>query len=431
MPSAWVLPTARCLGGMTMLLARVLAPVLGEGQLTIIDEAGRLHRIEGPRAGPSVTLRIHTWWTGMRLALRPRLALGEAYMDGTLTVEEGSDIYDLLDLIGRNITALEATPMVRLSFTVQRWLRVLEQYNPIGRAQRNVAHHYDLKDQLYDFFLDRDRQYSCAYFKTGEEPLEQAQLDKKRHIAAKLLLQPGQRVLDIGSGWGGLALYLAAESGADVTGLTLSEEQHKVATRRAAAAGLSDRVRFHLRDYREETGRYDRIVSVGMFEHVGVIQYPAFFRGLSELLAPDGIALLHSIGRMDGPGSTNPWLRKYIFPGGYSPALSEVVPKVESARLWITDIEILRLHYADTLRAWRRRFEQNRGRIRALYDERFCRMWEMYLVGAELAFRRDFSLVFQMQLAKRVDTVPVTRDYMIDWERVHSAAARKPAGRAA
>src|SRR5712691_11675967 len=431
MPSAWVLPTARCLGGMTMLLARVLAPVLGEGQLTIIDEAGRLHRIEGPRAGPSVTLRIHTWWTGMRLALRPRLALGEAYMDGTLTVEEGSDIYDLLDLIGRNITALEATPMVRLSFTVQRWLRVLEQYNPIGKAQRNVAHHYDLKDQLYDFFLDRDRQYSCAYFKTGEEPLEQAQLDKKRHIAAKLLLQPGQRVLDIGSGWGGLALYLAAECGADVSGLTLSEEQHKVATRRAAAAGLGNRVRFHLRDYREEKGRYDRIVSVGMLEHVGVNQYKAFFRGLSDMLAPDGVALLHSIGRMDGPGTTNPWLRKYIFPGGYSPALSEVVPEVESARLWITDIEILRLHYADTLGAWRRRFEQNRDRIRALYDERFCRMWEMYLVGSELAFRRDFSLVFQMQLAKRVDTVPITRDYMIDWERARRVAALKPAGRAA
>jgi cyclopropane-fatty-acyl-phospholipid synthase len=204
-----------------------------------------------------------------------------------------------------------------------------------------------------------------------------------------------------------------------------------VATRRAAAAGLSDRVRFYLRDYREEKGRYDRIVSVGMFEHVGVVQYSVFFRQLSELLAPDGVALLHSIGRMDGPGTTNPWLRKYIFPGGYSPALSEVVPVVERARLWITDIEVLRLHYAETLRAWRRRFEQNRDRIRALYDERFCRMWEMYLVGAELAFRRDFSLVFQMQLAKSVDTVPLTRDYMFDWERAHSVRAQEAPGRAA
>ena len=238
-------------------------------------------------------------------------------------------------------------------------------------------------------------------------------------------------MLDIGSGWGGLALYLAAECGADVTGLTLSAEQHKVATRRAAAAGLSDRVRFHLRDYREEKGRYDRIVSVGMFEHVGVVQYPVFFRRLSELLAPDGVALLHSIGRMDGPGTTNPWMRKYIFPGGYSPALSEVVPEAERARLWITDIEILRLHYAETLRAWRHRFEQNRERIRELYDERFCRMWEMYLVGAELAFRRDFSLVFQMQMSKVVSTVPLTRDYMVDWERAHRAGAQRAPGRAA
>jgi cyclopropane-fatty-acyl-phospholipid synthase len=239
------------------------------------------------------------------------------------------------------------------------------------------------------------------------------------------------KVLDIGSGWGGLALYLAGECGADVTGLTLSEEQHKVATRRAAAAGLSDRVRFHLRDYREETERYDRIVSVGMFEHVGVNQYPTFFRRLTELMTPDGVALLHSIGRREGPGTTNPWIRKYIFPGGYSPALSEVVPVAERARLWITDIEILRLHYAETLRAWRRRFEHNRERICELYDERFCRMWEMYLVGAEIAFRRDGHLVFQMQLAKAVDTVPLTRDYMVAWEGIHSAATENPAGRAA
>jgi cyclopropane-fatty-acyl-phospholipid synthase len=312
-----------------------------------------------------------------------------------------------------------------------RLVRRLHQYNPVPRARRNVAHHYDLSDQLYELFLDRDRQYSCAYFGSPEDDLDTAQESKKRHIAAKLLLRPGLKVLDIGSGWGGLALYLAGECGADVTGLTLSEEQHKVATRRAAAAGLSDRVRFHLRDYREETGRYDRIVSVGMFEHVGVNQYPTYFRRLSELLTADGVALLHSIGRMEGPGTTNPWIRKYIFPGGYSPALSEVVPEAERARLWITDIEILRLHYAETLRAWRRRFEHNRERICELYDERFCRMWEMYLVGAEIAFRRDGHLVFQMQLAKAVDTVPLTRDYMVAWEGIHSAATENPAGRAA
>jgi cyclopropane-fatty-acyl-phospholipid synthase len=290
-----------------------------------------------------------------------------------------------------------------------------------------VAHHYDLSDQLYELFLDKDRQYSCAYFHEWVDDLDTAQLDKKRHIAAKLIIRPGHKVLDIGSGWGGLALYLAGECGAEVTGLTLSVEQHKVATRRAAAAGLSDRVRFHLRDYREENGEYDRIVSVGMFEHVGINHYSQFFAKLKALLAADGVALLHSIGRMDGPGSTHPWIRKYIFPGGYAPALSEVVPVVERLRLWITDIEILRLHYAQTLRLWRRRFEHNRDRLRTIYDERFCRMWEMYLVGSEIAFRRAGHLVFQMQLAKAVDTVPQTRDYMLDWERARSAVADRAA----
>jgi len=412
-----------------MLLAHLLARFIGIGRLSVIDAAGEQHVFEGS-PGPSATIRLHDRSLHWKLLLKPRLFVGEAYMDGTLTIEEGS-LYDFVEILVLNDAAQATALLMRLGQSAGRLVRRLHQYNPVPRARRNVAHHYDLSDQLYELFLDRDRQYSCAYFRAPTDDLDTAQESKKRHIAAKLLLRPGQKVLDIGSGWGGLALYLAAECGADVTGLTLSEEQHKVATRRAAAAGLSDRVRFHLRDYREETGRYDRIVSVGMFEHVGVNQYPAFFRGLSDMLAPDGIALLHSIGRMDGPGTTNPWLRKYIFPGGYSPALSEVVPEVERARLWITDIEILRLHYAETLHAWRRRFEQNRDRIRALYDERFCRMWELYLVGAELAFRRDCSLVFQMQLAKAVDTVPVTRDYIIDWERAQSAPTRKPAGRAA
>ena len=412
-----------------MLLASVLTRFIRIGRLSVIDAAGRRHVFEGS-PGPSATVRLHDPALHWKVLLRPRLFVPEAYMDGTLTIEEGS-LYDFIDILTSNDAAqINALPL-RLGQAAGRLVRRLHQYNPVPRARRNVAHHYDLSDQLYELFLDRDRQYSCAYFGTPEDDLDTAQENKKRHIAAKLLLRPGQKVLDIGSGWGGLALYLAAECGADVTGLTLSEEQHKVATRRAAAAGLSDRVRFHLRDYREETGCYDRIVSVGMFEHVGVNQYPTFFRRLSELLAPDGVALLHSIGRMDGPGTTNPWMRKYIFPGGYSPALSEVVPEAERARLWITDIEILRLHYAETLRAWRRRFEHNRERICELYDERFCRMWEMYLVGSEIAFRRDGHLVFQMQLAKAVDTVPLTRDYMVGWEGTHSAAMENPAGRAA
>ncbi|TAJ28706.1 MAG: class I SAM-dependent methyltransferase [Reyranella sp.] len=407
-----------------MLLAQVLARVVREGQLTIIDEAGHSHRLTGARPGPAVTMRVHDWWTGVRVALRPRLALGEAYMDGRLTVEDGT-LYDLLDLLGRNIAALETTPMVRVSYAVQRWLRVLEQYNPIGKAQKNVAHHYDLKDQLYDFFLDRDRQYSCAYFKTGNESLEIAQVDKKRHIAAKLLLRPGQKLLDIGSGWGGMGLYLAGEHGIDVTGVTLSKEQHTVSSRRALEGGVADRVRFKLIDYRQEPGRYDRIVSVGMFEHVGSAHYVEYFRKVKELLADDGVMLLHSIGRMEPPGGTNTWLRKYIFPGGYSPALSEVLAAIEKVGLWVTDIEILRLHYAETLRQWRHRFLANREQIKQLagYDDRFCRMWEFYLVGCEVAFRYMNQMVFQLQIARRQDAAPLTRDYMIDGERGDAASS--------
>ena len=406
----------------------MLSGVIRTGRLTIIDAGGNRHVLEGG-PGPSATIRLSDPSLHWKLVLRPRLYVPEAYMDGTLTIEEGS-LYDFLELLVSNDTA-HPNELMRLGRAAAQLVRRMYQLNPVWRARRNVAHHYDLSDQLYELFLDRDRQYSCAYFRAPEDDLDSAQENKKRHIGAKLLLRPGQKVLDIGSGWGGLALYLAGQCDVDVTGLTLSEEQLKVAQRRAAAAGLADRVRFRLRDYREETGTYDRIVSVGMFEHVGLNHYPAFFAKLKALLAPDGVELLHSIGRMDGPGMTNPWLRKYIFPGGYSPALSEVVPVVERARLWIADIEILRLHYAQTLRQWRRRFEQNRDRIRALYDERFCRMWETYLVGSELAFRHAGHLVFQMQLAKSIDAVPLTRDYMFDWERAHAAPEADAAGRAA
>src|SRR5437763_4754092 len=413
-----------------MLLVTLLSEVVRSGRLTLIDADGKRHVIEG-RPGPSATVRLHDSSLHWKLLLRPRLYVPEAYLDGTLTIEEG-DLYDFLDLMVSNDVA-HPNELMRLGRATALLVRRVYQLNPVRRARRNVAHHYDLSDQLYELFLDIDRQYSCAYFRSPEDDLETAQQNKRRHIAAKLLLRPGQKVLDIGSGWGGLALYLAAESGVEVTGLTLSEEQLKVAQRRAAAAGLADRVSFHLRDYREETGRYDRIVSVGMFEHVGLNHYPAYFTKLKELLAPDGVALLHSIGRMGGPGTTNPWVRNSIFPGGYSPALSEVVPVAERTGLWITDIEILRLHYAETLRHWRLRFEQNRERIRALYDERFCRMWETYLIGSELSFRHAGSLVFQMQLARTVDAVPLTRDYMVDWERAHGQAEAdaKAPGRAA
>jgi cyclopropane-fatty-acyl-phospholipid synthase len=402
-----------------MLLGHLLQRIVRTGTVRIIDAAGRTHVFAGA-PGPTVTARLHDRKLGRELFLNPRLKLGEAYMDGRLTVEDGS-LYDFLDLVAGNAAAAPRSLLSPLYDGFGRGLRVFQQYNPAKRAQANVHHHYDLSKTLYDLFLDGDRQYSCAYFTAPDQSLEQAQAQKKRHIAAKLLLKPGQRVLDIGCGWGGLALYLAKECDVEVTGITLSTEQLDVARRRAAAAGLAERVKFELIDYRALDGTFDRIVSVGMFEHVGVVHYASFFRKVRELLAEDGMALLHAIGRADGPGATNPWIRRYIFPGGYSPALSEVTPVVERTGLFITDIEILRLHYAETLKRWRARFLDNRERVRQLYDERFCRMWEFYLAASEIAFRYQGHMVWQMQVAKHVATVPLTRDYITDWERSHVA----------
>ena len=406
-----------------MLLARGLGKIFSIGTLILTDADGCTHTFTG-RPGPRVAVRLHDKSLHLKLLLNPWLHVGESYMDGTLTLEEGS-LKDFLEVCCANVKAASGNPVLRLNDWLGYKMRWLQQHNPVGRAKQNVAHHYDLSGMLYELFLDKDRQYSCAYFADPNDSLETAQENKKRHIAAKLLLQPGQKVLDIGSGWGGLALYLAGEGGCDVTGVTLSEEQHREAEKRAAAAGLSNRVRFHLRDYREDVGRYDRIVSVGMFEHVGAKHFDEFFGKLRDLLADDGVALLHSIGRMERPGSTNPWLRKYIFPGGYSPAMSETIAAVERAGLFITDIEVLRLHYADTLNHWHQRFQHNRARIAQIYDERFCRMWEFYLQGCEMAFRYWNQMVFQMQITKRQDAVPLTRDYMIDWERERDPGAQR------
>ena len=399
-----------------MLLASFFRSFLKHGTLTLIDTRGQRHLVDSGNPGPSVVMRLHSRRAERRMLLNARLALGECYMDGSLTIDNGT-IYDFLDLVGRSIGAFERHPLNRLLSRAGQLFRALQQHNPIERAQRNVAHHYDLSDTLYDLFLDRDRQYSCAYFISPDDSLEQAQDNKKKHLVAKLDLRPGMRLLDIGCGWGGLGLYLAANHGADVTGLTLSAQQLAVAQRRAGEAGIEDRCRFALRDYRLDQGPYDRIVSVGMFEHVGAVHYREFFNKVSTLLSEDGVFVLHAIGRMEPPGATNPWLRKYIFPGGYSPALSEVLAAIEHSGLWVTDIEILRLHYAQTLRHWRERFAANRPRIAALYDERFCRMWEFYLAACEAAFRYMRQFVFQMQITRRQDAVPLTRDYIYEAER--------------
>ena len=402
---------------MRSVLHHVLRRFIVLGRLTVRWPDGQLTTYGGT-PGPEALIEIKDDRTVRRIALNPALALGEAYMDGGL-VPVDCTIHDVLDLLLTNrATEASGQELMRLHESMGWLIRRIAQFNPARRAQRNVAHHYDLNGRLYALFLDRDRQYSCAYFPTGNETLEEAQDAKKRHVAAKLRLdRPDLEVLDIGSGWGGLALTLARDYGARVTGITLSREQLAESQARAAEEGLSDRISFELVDYRSLHRRFDRIVSISMFEHVGVVHYRAFFNVVKRCLAPDGVALLHAIGRSGVPGGTNPWLAKYIFPGGYCPALSEVLPAIEKTGLVTTDIEILRLHYAETLRHWRRRFAANRDAIAALFDARFCRMFEFYLSGAELSFRREGQVVFQIQLVRDQAAVPQTRDYMVDAER--------------
>ncbi|HVJ78637.1 MAG TPA: cyclopropane-fatty-acyl-phospholipid synthase family protein [Hyphomicrobium sp.] len=369
----------------------------------------------GDGSGLPIIIRLKDNRAVAELLLNPELALGELYTDGRLIVSGGS-VYDFLDLLGRNIPGLLPPQIGRWRHAIRTGFDRWRRGNSERIARRNVHHHYDIDDRIYSLFLDPDRQYSCAYFESERQNLEHAQLAKKRHLAAKLLVSENSRVLDIGCGWGGLALYLAELCGVDVTGVTLSPEQLKVAERRAQEKDLNLRVHFRLEDYRAVTETFDRIVSVGMFEHVGFRNYETFFGMISRSLKPDGIALLHSIGRLDGQSATNPWIAKHIFPGGYMPSLAEVLPAVENSGLIVTDIEILRLHYADTLAAWRSRFLSHRAEAAAVLGERFCRMWEFYLAGSEVGFRYGGLMVFQMQLAKKIDTVPRTRNYIAEEE---------------
>ena len=384
------------------LLDRMLGDLIRIGRLEVITADGtRLGH--GGTEGPQVTVRLNDPDLPRRLVTAPELALGEGYMDGRLTVD-GDDLHGLMELLLRNRSAGASALPLRLNLFLRRALRGLRQSNPLQRARQNVAHHYDLSGQLYDLFLDTDKQYSCGYFRHPDDTLDQAQANKKHHIAGKLL--------HIGCGWGGMALTLARDYGARVVGVTLSKEQHAVATARAEAEGLDRLVEFRLQDYRTVEETFERIVSVGMFEHVGVPHYREYFSNVRDRLAPDGVALVHTIGRTMPPGSTSGWIDKYIFPGGYCPAMSETMQAVEKEQLYPQDVEVWRMHYAYTLRHWFDRFTANEERARALYDDRFCRMWRYYLVACEQTFRYFAQCVFQFQLGHHPQAAPITRDYL-------------------
>lgn len=415
-------------GSQLPFVGRLLEKLIREGHLTLIDANGRSYSFGDEKSCPRVVARFLDRLLPLKLFLSPSVALGEAYMDGRIAIERGT-IRDFLTIVTSNLGALDSHPLEiarkRLSVLGRPWRR----HNHKKRARANVAHHYDLSGALYELFLDADRQYSCAYFADGCDTLEEAQAAKKRHLAAKLLLWPGASVLDIGSGWGGLGLEIARETGASVLGVTLSQEQLNASRSRAKASGMADRVKFELVDYREVGEQFDRIVSVGMFEHVGAAHFDEFFAVVARTLKSDGVAVIHSIGRRSPPGGADDWISKYIFPGGYVPALSEVMAAVERSGLWATDIEILRLHYADTLQHWYDRFQRDHERARAIYDERFCRMWEFYLAACEMMFRNGDLMVFQIQLAHEPDAVPLTREYITDYERreteTNAAVARR------
>lgn len=390
----------------------VLRHYIKDGRLRVTDCDSKAFEFGDMQAPLDVAISLRDPDTAWRIARHPSLNIGETYTDGSLAIEKGT-LLDFLRLLLLNTRRWNASFIGQLYYRAEDlwWLPAV--FNPVGRSRKNVKHHYDLSDELFSLFLDADRQYSCAYFHSEQDSIDEAQLSKKQHIAAKLDIRPGQHILDIGSGWGGLGLYLAKHYPVRVTGLTLSDEQYRFSNARARQLGLADRVSFKLADYRDKKETYDRIVSVGMFEHVGRPHFAAFFRKLSSLLAPDGVALIHTIGFQTPPAPINTWLRRYIFPGAYLPGLSQLTPIIERQYYWLGDMENLRLHYALTLASWHERFQANREYIAKLYDERFCRMWEFYLQSCEAGFRWGGLTVFQLQLTKDINALPITRDYML------------------
>ena len=401
------------------LLDKMLRKLIGRGELVLVDHDGREYRYGAPEPGRQrVKVRLTDKAAAFHIAKDPRVGAGEAYMDGRLVVEEG-DIRDLVLLVRYNApwerpNALK--PKSPLRRAVNAAAGTVDQINWRSRSRQNAEHSYNLTRRLYELFLDEDRQYTCAYYRDRSNSLEQAQLDKKAHIAAKLNLKPGMTVLDIGCGWGGFALYLHRHYDVDVLGVALAPDQIHFSRERAAEAGVSDRVKFELLDYRDVPGTFDRVTSVGLIEHLGTPHYPTFFAKCRELLKPDGIMFSHCCGRMGGPGLTDKWTRKYIFPGGYIPALSEIVSEAEKHRLIVSDVETLRYHYAHTLEEWYHRTNRARDEIVRLYDERFFRMWQFYLVGAEAAFRYGGMVNFQIQYMRSREAAPITRDYMFEEE---------------
>jgi len=409
------------------LIGGLIDKLLKSGSMTLITP-GHEPATYGPGGGRHITVRFTDRKVAFDIVKNPRLGFGEAYMDGRLIVEDGS-VLDLLEMmLGANRWEQPGTGRKAIAKGKVRGLLSRLKQNRPRRSRRNVAHHYDLSDNLYDAFLDDDRQYSCAYFTDPANSLEQAQLHKKAHIAAKLFLKPGQRVLDIGSGWGGMALFLHQVAGVDVLGVTLSENQLEVSRRRAAEAGVVDHVKFELIDYRHVEGTFDRIVSVGMFEHVGLKHYDGFFARCRQLLKPDGVMLLHTIGRLGGPSKLpDPFTEKYIFPGYYLPSLSQMARASEKSRMISSDVECLRIHYAYTLREWLRRFTARREEIVRLYDDRFFRMWEFYLAGGIVMFESGGACNYQVQYIRDRNALPITRDYMAEAEASYLSAATESA----